>query len=148
MARHLGPRLVQCYHCRHRFEVSSRAQSTSCPGCNKPLMVGDELITKLRGPLKELKTCGRIVVSKRGRLIAETIEAHGGIDCQGIIDAKHVLSGTTVTLGPKSNYHGDLTAPGVVMHKGAKVKPSRFAVPEDPLNLARMAETGETGEPG
>jgi cytoskeletal protein CcmA (bactofilin family) len=109
-------------------------------------MVGDEHITKLRGPLKELKTCGRITVSKRGRLIAETIEAHGGIDCQGIIDARHVLSGNTVTLGPKSDYHGDLTAPGVVMHKGAKVKPSRFAVPKDPLDLTNMPEAG--GRPG
>jgi len=99
-------------------------------------MVGDEHITKLRGPLKELRTCGKITVAKRGRLIAESIEAHGGIECLGIIDAKHVLCGNTVTLGPKSNYHGDLTAPNVVMQKGAKVQPSRFAVPEDPLGLS------------
>lgn len=145
MARQLGPRLVQCYHCRHRFEVSSRAQSTSCPGCNKALMVGDEHITKLRGPLKELRTCGRITVSKRGRLIAETIEAHGGIDCQGIIDAKKVLSGATVTLGPKCDYHGNLTAPAVEMQKGAKVKPSMFAVPSDPLGLTQPPEAGESG---
>lgn len=108
-------------------------------------MVGDEHITKLRGPLKELRTCGRITVSKRGRLIAETIEAHGGIDCQGIIDAKHVLSGTTVTLGPKCDYHGDLTAPNVDMHKGAKVKPSKFAVPEDPLDLGTLQQEPDTG---
>ena len=145
MARHQGPRLVQCYHCRHRFEVSGRAQSTSCPGCNKALMVGDEHITKLRGPLKELRTCGRITVSKRGRLIAETIEAHDGIDCQGIIDAKTVLSGKTVTLGPKCDYHGDLTAPSVEMHKGAKVKPSQFAVPDDPLDLGSMQQEPDTG---
>lgn len=145
MARHQGPRLVQCYHCRHRFEVSGRAQSTSCPGCNKALLVADEHITKLRGPLKELRTCGRITVAKRGRLIAETIEAHGGIECQGIIDAKHVLSGATVILGPKCDYHGDLTAPNVIMHKGAKVKPSRFAVPDDPLGLTGMNSPPETG---
>jgi len=108
-------------------------------------MVGDEHITKLRGPLKELKTCGRITVSKRGRLIAETIEAHGGIDCQGIIDAKHVLSGTTVTLGPKCDYHGDLTAPAVIMEKGAKVKHSLFAVPEDPLGLTEGMEREDSG---
>lgn len=108
-------------------------------------MVGDEHITKLRGPLKELRTCGRITVSKRGRLIAETIEAHGGIDCQGIIDAKHVLSGATVTLGAKCDYHGDLTAPGVEMQKGAKVKPSLFAVPSDPLGLTGLPEAGESG---
>ncbi len=111
-------------------------------------MVGDERITKLRGPLKELRTCGRIVVTKRGRLIAETIEAHDGIDCQGIIDAKHVLSGTTVTLGPKSDYHGDLTAPGVVMENGAKVKPCRFAVPEDPLDLATLFLSSEREDSG
>ena len=108
-------------------------------------MVGDEHITKLRGPLKELRTCGRITVTKRGRLIAETIEAHDGIDCQGIIDAKHVLSGTTVTLGPKCDYHGDLTAPSVIMHKGATVKPSKFAVPDDPLDLGTMQQEPETG---
>ena len=108
-------------------------------------MVGDEHITKLRGPLKELRTCGRITVTKRGRLIAEHIEAHGGIDCQGIIDAKHVLSGETVTLGPKCDYHGGLTAPNVVMHKGAKVKPSLFAVPEDPLGLANLHDPPDTG---
>lgn len=145
MARHQGPRLVQCYHCRHRFEVSGRAQSTSCPGCNKALIVADEHITKLRGPLKELRTCGRITVAKRGRLIVENLEAHGGIDCQGIIDAKRVLSGDTVILGPKCDYHGDLTAPNVIMHKGAKVKPSRFAVPEDPLDLASMGTPPDPG---
>jgi len=104
-------------------------------------MVGDETITKLRGPLKELRTCGRIVVTKRGRLIAETIEAHDGIDCQGIIDAKYVLSGDTVTLGPKCDYHGDLTAPAVIMEKGAKVKHSLFAVPDDPLGLTKISGT-------
>ena len=98
-------------------------------------MVGDENITKLRGPLKELRTCGKITVAKRGRLIVESIEAHGGIDCQGIIDAKRILSGGTVVLGPKCDYHGDLTAPSVLMHKGAKVKPSRFAVPRGPAGF-------------
>jgi len=104
-------------------------------------MVGDERITKLRGPLKELKTCGRIVVTRRGRLIAETIEAHDGIECLGIIDAKYVLSGSTVTLGPKCDYHGDLTAPAVIMENGAKVKRSLFAVPDDPLDLSKMPRT-------
>ncbi|GAB4193334.1 MAG: hypothetical protein Kow00105_07490 [Phycisphaeraceae bacterium] len=108
-------------------------------------MVGDEHITKLRGPLKELRTCGRITVAKRGRLIAEKIEAHGGIDCQGVIDAKQVLSGGLVTLGPKCDYHGDLTAPGVIMHKGAKVKPSQFAVPEDPLGLSDLLDGPQSG---
>ena len=131
MARSLPPKTVQCYHCDHRFEVGGRAQSTSCPGCNKPLMVADQLIDKQRGPIRELKTCGQVVVKKRGRLICHHIVAHAGLICEGIIDAKTVQSGQTVVLGPKSNFKGDLTAPAVDIAMGAKIQPSLFAIGKD-----------------
>ena len=137
MARNAGPRQVQCYHCRHRFEVGGRAQSTSCPSCNKALHVGDEIVKQLRGPLKELRTCGKLIVEKRGRLIAETIEAHGGIECKGVIDAKHVLSGKPVLLDSKCQYKGDLTAPSAEMKSGARVY-GMFSVPNDPLGLSDL----------
>ncbi len=134
MARHAGPRLVQCYLCRHRFEVGGRAQSTSCPNCNKALHVGDEIIKQLRGPLKELRTCGKVIIEKKGRLIVETLEAHGGIECLGVLDARKIISGRTVVMGPKSQFKGDLTAPAVDMKLGARVH-SHFNVPADPLGL-------------
>ncbi|MFW6060159.1 MAG: polymer-forming cytoskeletal protein [Phycisphaeraceae bacterium] len=138
MARHAGPRTVQCYHCHHRFEVGGRAQSTSCPGCNKPVIVGDMVIKQLKGPLKEVRTCGRIEIHKRGRVLAELIEAHGGIECLGTIDAQRVLSGRPVTLGPKSRFKGDLTAPSLKIQKGARIDGGRFTVPDDALGLGDL----------
>jgi hypothetical protein len=135
MARHTGPRMVQCYHCRHRFEVGGRAQSTSCPGCNKPLIVGDIQVPGQRGPLREIRTCGRITVKKRGRLIAELIEAHGGIECAGIIDAKKVLCGIGLSLGPKSRFKGQLQTPVLSVKAGARLDSQQIAVPDDPLGL-------------
>lgn len=128
MARALPPKTVQCYHCDHRFEVGGRAQSTSCPGCNKPLMVADQEIKGQRGPIRELKTCGQIIVTKRGRLICQDIVAHNGLVCEGIIDAKTVTSRMPVTIGKKANFKGDLTAPSVDIHAGAVIQPSQFAI--------------------
>ncbi|MEO1237221.1 MAG: polymer-forming cytoskeletal protein [Planctomycetota bacterium] len=128
MARSLPPKTVQCYHCDHRFEVGGRAQSTSCPGCNKPVMVADQVIDKQRGPIRELKTCGKIIVKKRGRLICHHVVAHNGLECEGIVDAQTVVSRTPVTLGKKSTFKGDLTAPAIDIAEGAKIRPSRFAI--------------------
>jgi len=139
MARNTGPRLVQCYHCRHRFEVGGRTQSTSCPGCNKPVIVEDVVVDRLRAGLVELRTCGKVTIKKKGRLmVAKTVEAHGGVECEGVMEAKQVISGKTVTLGPKCQWHGDIDAPAVVMQSGARVKPSMFNVPADPLGLADL----------
>lgn len=114
------------------------AKSTPCPKCNKPLIVEDVDVKGQRGPIREIKTCGRITIGKRGRLIAEHIEAHGGIDCEGIIDSKRVISGQTVTLGPKSQFKGDLTAPSMEMQAGARFICRALRVPEDPDHLADL----------
>ena len=141
MARNTGPRTVQCYHCQHRFEVGGRTQSTSCPGCNKPVIVEDVVVDRLRAGLVELRTCGSLTIKKKGRLmVAKRVEAHGGILCEGVMEAGDVLSGSTVELGPKCQWHGNLTAPACVMHEGAKVKPSLFNVPGDPLGLADLPQ--------
>lgn len=129
-------RTVQCYLCGKRFEVSGMTQSTSCPGCNKPVLVADqEIKSGVRGPIRELRTCGRVIVGKKARLIAERIEAHAGLDCEGIIDAKAVVSGATVRLGPKAVYKGALSAPRLVVEAGAKLSWSEVAVPSDPAKL-------------
>lgn len=140
MAKNKGPRTVQCYHCRHRFEVGGRAQSTSCPGCNKPLIVEDKVIDKMMYGLNDLRTCGTITIKKKGRLMAKFVEAHGGIICEGTLDADRVLSGQTLQLGKASTYRGDLQAPAVKMALGAKVKPCLFNVPSDPMGLADLGE--------
>jgi len=140
MAKNLGPRLVQCYHCGHRFEVGGRAQSTSCPGCNKAVMVADQDIKGRRGPIRELRTCGKITIGRRGRLICEKIEAHAGIQCTGIIDSKEVVCGSKFYLGPKATMKGDLSAPAAEVKEGAKVLGGYWQVPHDPQNVADLPQ--------
>ncbi len=142
MARNKGPRTVQCYHCRHRFEVGGRAQSTSCPGCNKPLIVEDKVFDAKASGIGRVRiqTCGSVTVKKGGRVTAELVEAHGGIICDGVIEAKHVISGKTLVLGKTASFRGDLHAPAVAMALGAKVRASQFAVPSDPLGLGDLHE--------
>ena len=84
-------------------------------------MVADQIIKGQRGPIRELKTCGKIVVGKRGRLICQHIVAHAGLECEGIIDAKTVASNTKVILGAKANFRGDLTAPAVEIGNGTVI---------------------------
>ena len=121
------------------------AQSTSCPGCHKPVIVADEKLPagRRRGPLRELRTCGKVFVGKRARLIVEHLEAHGGIECLGIIDAKKVVAGNGLYLGPKAQFKGELHAPTVVMEPGAVVQPSLFQVPSDPQGLLEQREEPE-----
>ncbi|MGB1125224.1 MAG: hypothetical protein ACPG4Q_08460 [Phycisphaeraceae bacterium] len=142
MAKNKGPRMVQCYHCRHRFEVGGRAQSTSCPGCNKPLRVDDIVFDTKHSGIGRIKiqTCGMITIKKGGRVTAELVEAHGGIVCHGTIEAKEVISGQTLVLGKTGLFYGTLKALGVEMALGAKVKPSLFEVPSDPLGLSDLGE--------
>ncbi|MFA9480122.1 polymer-forming cytoskeletal protein [Phycisphaerales bacterium AB-hyl4] len=141
MARQPATRKVQCYHCRHRFDVSGRAQSTSCPGCYKPVIVGDVVVTTLK-PVTEVRTCGSIVVKKKGRIIARVIEAHGGIDCEGAIDAKTVQGGLGVRLGPKAVFKGDLLALSLRVEEGARVTGGFFDIPNNDLDLTSLGEEG------
>lgn len=134
------PRTVQCYHCRGRFEVPGRAQSTFCPKCHKALIVGDVIVDRLKGPLKEVRTCGRVAVGKKGRIIAELIEAHGGIECEGAIEAKRVVSGGPVSLGSRALFKGALAAPSLSVSKGARVSSTGMQLPADPLGVSDLLD--------
>ncbi len=128
-----GSVTVQCYHCRHRFEVAVRAQSTSCPKCSKPLFVGDIVVKQLK-PVKEVRTCGKIIVQKTGRIIADLVEAHRGIECLGNVDVKKAIAGP-VTIGPKAVWKGDCHALSITIKLGARIRAGRFFVPEDELGI-------------
>jgi len=106
------------------------------------LIVEDFVYDKKKSGIGKLKvqTCGSVTVKKGGRVTAELVEAHGGIICHGTIEATKVISGKTVQLGKTSAFRGELQAPAVEMALGAKVKPSLFAVPSDPLGLGDLGE--------
>lgn len=140
-----GRHVVQCYHCRHRFEVGGSAQSTSCPKCHKPLIVEDVVVKQLR-VVSKLQTTGRLVIQKRGRVIAKTlITANQGIEVIGNLDAGQVLSGGPVLIGPKATWKGSLTAPSLEVRLGAKVLGGLFRIPADPLEVADLSNGNGNG---
>lgn len=133
---------MQCYLCRHRFEVGRRAQSTACPACGRAVIVGDVIVKQLK-PVSTVKTCGRVVVHRKGRVIAHVVEAHLGVEVQGALDAK-VLSGGPVLIGAKAQWKGDCRAPSMIVKAGARVT-GNFVVPDDVLGLGDLDSSHRTG---
>jgi hypothetical protein len=97
-------RTIRCYLCGHHFEVSSRAMSTTCPGCHKAIKV-ENVVVKSYVPVNDLQTCGHIKVTRRGRIAAKNIQSGDGISCEGSIEGTVTTDGP-VELGPKSTWKG------------------------------------------
>ena len=70
MAKQAARRDIRCYLCGHRFEVSTRTMSVPCPSCHKALKVED-ITVKNYLPVNDLQTCGRITITKTGRVVAK-----------------------------------------------------------------------------
>lgn len=129
MSKQSHLRTVQCYHCRTSFEVSARAMTVSCPACSKSIRVEDVIVTGAQGVTK-LQTCGKIVIEKNGRVIAQLVEAQQGIEVHGVMEAK-VLSGAKVFIGAKAQWKGDLRAPTVEIEAGARITRGYFEIHPD-----------------
>ncbi len=104
MGKAVQTRAIRCYLCGYRFTVSARAMSTTCPGCNKAIKIED-MVVKTYLPVVDLQTCGRIKITKRGRIAARRIQCGDGITCDGTIEAAIETDGD-VSFGPKSSWKG------------------------------------------
>jgi hypothetical protein len=113
-------REVRCYLCGHRMSVSARTMSTTCGGCNKAIKV-ENLVVKSYVPVVDLQTCGRIKVTKRGRVAAKRIQSGEGIDCEGSMEGSIETDGD-VHLGPKATWKGKtLQSRSLSISPGAKL---------------------------
>ncbi|MFN0132618.1 MAG: polymer-forming cytoskeletal protein [Phycisphaerales bacterium] len=130
-------RTIQCYHCRRRFDAPRRALTTSCPACSKPLVVED-VVVKTAHSVRKIQTCGRLIVQKKGRVMAGTIEAHAGVEVEGILEA-NVVSGGLVRIGAKAQWKGDCRAPRLEVELGARIARGYFVVPDDALGVSDLA---------
>ena len=135
-------RIVRCYLCAHRWEVSARTMSTTCPACNKAIKVEDVLV-KSYLPVNDLQTCGLIKVARRGRVAARNIQSGAGIDCQGSMEGAVETDGG-IKLGPKSSWKGKtLQSRSLAIDLGAKLNGvvtvpwDRDAPIESPVKTAR-----------
>ncbi len=120
MGKAVTTRDIRCYLCGHRFTVSMRAMSTTCPGCHKAIKIED-VIVKTYIPVVDLQTCGRIKITKRGRVAARRIQSGDGIDCDGIMEGAIETDGD-VHFGPKSSWKGkSLLSRTIDIAAGAKL---------------------------
>lgn len=128
MAKKNAPtqRTVRCYHCGHEHVIAARASRVSCPKCAKSLLVEDVTIKSTEG-WAHFKTCGRVTIMARGKLVAQTIEAQGGIEVRGGLEAKSYRGGPVV-LKKNGAWRGDCQAPSIVIEAGAVVQRSAFVI--------------------
>ncbi len=145
MARAPAQRAVRCYLCGNRFEVSPRALSTSCPGCNKAIKIEDVVI-KSYLPVIELQTCGRLTITKSGRIAATRIQCGEGIDCEGVMEGTIETDGD-VCLGPHASWKGKvLQSRTLTIAPGAKLV-GVINVPWKRPEAKRPKESVETKRP-
>lgn len=145
MARPPPQRTISCYLCRHRFTVAASAMTTSCPSCHKQLMVED-IVVKTIHAVRKLQTCGKIVVQKKARVVAQLVEAAEGVEVQGILEG-NVVSGGHVIIGAKAEWKGDCKAPSLEVELGAKIASGYFHI-EPSLGAAAPAPPAPIGDKG
>jgi len=78
--------------------------STTCPSCHRAIKVED-IRVKSYLPVTNLQTCGRIEVTRRGRVAAKNIQSGDGIACDGTLEGNIETDGC-VALGAKSSWKG------------------------------------------
>ena len=133
MAKSDGPRHVNCYHCGHGLEVGGRTMSTSCPECNRPILVEDVTAKGYMG-VNVIETCGRLVIPKRKQVVVQGhVVAHQGIQVDGKLWCEKAVSRGPVVFGPKADWQGDLRAPSLEVRKGAVIQGGWFSIPEDAI---------------
>src|SRR5262245_24070550 len=128
-AREAAPRVVVCYHCKKRLEVGAKAITLPCPFCHQTLTIGDVIVNTLKA-VRKLQTCGRVVVERRGRVTADLVEAQGGVDVDGVMEA-NVVSGGPVRIGAKAQWKGDCRAPSLLAELGCTIARGYFVIPDD-----------------
>ncbi len=139
MGKAVQTRAIRCYLCGYGLTVSARAMSTTCPGCNKAIKIED-MVVKTYVPVVDLQTCGRIKVTKRGRIAARRIQCGDGITCDGTIEAAIETDGD-VSFGPKSSWKGKtLQSQSITIAAGAML----LGVVKVPWHRPEPAKTEKT----
>jgi DNA-directed RNA polymerase subunit RPC12/RpoP len=126
MAKKAKAREVRCYHCGKAFEIAAKAMTVSCPGCFKPVLVEDIVVRNAQGNTT-LQTCGRLVVQRRGRVVAKKICASEGVEMLGILEA-NVQSEGAVRIGATGRWSGNCRAPALKVDAGANIMGGFFEI--------------------
>lgn len=110
-------RAVVCTWCNERTQVAPSAKSVVCPHCNKRLVIED-FRTASYHAVRQLATCGDVVVEKKGHVVAAVRAAN--VLVEGKLTGNVTASGT-VTVGKAAVLKGDIVAPRLRVEGGAVV---------------------------
>lgn len=121
------------------------AMSISCPWCYKRVTLDD---VEVRDTCRQAKvqTCGRLLVHRRGSLVASVIEAMQGIEIQGHAEGT-ISSGGPVFIGPKARVKGDVSAPSIWMEPGAVIEGGYFKIVSADKPVAGPSKPPEPPQP-
>lgn len=114
IGRPQGDKHVTCTHCGNEVQVPKRAMSTSCPHCNKRLIIEDFKVDSYYA-VRDFSTSGDIVVEKKGHVVAP-IKASN-------LTVKGRVQGAVVALGEvkltKTGYlKGEIAARSLCVEQG------------------------------
>lgn len=149
-------RRVQCYRCQHELTVSAKALSIFCPHCQQRLVLENVKVDRPH-PIRELMTCGDLLVEAGGklhmlRIVAENVFVRGRII--GPIFARN-----RIEIARTGSVEGDVEARNVVVHAGGSLRgrvriihgeePTRRVEPEPPVAefTASAAQPPNTSPP-
>jgi predicted RNA-binding Zn-ribbon protein involved in translation (DUF1610 family) len=106
---------VACTHCNEFCDVGRRAMSVFCPHCRKRLILESFKIRSYKG-VRELATCGDVVVERRGHVVATVIADN--LIVKGKVQGKVTARGR-VAVSKTGNLRGDVEAPSISVEGGA-----------------------------
>lgn len=117
---------VRCYHCGHEHVVAGRATRVSCPKCAKSLRVENVTIKNTEG-WSHFQTCGKVTILTKGKLVAQTVHAQGGVEVRGGLETK-TYAGGPVVLKKNAVWKGDCAATSLTIEAGARVQDGFFSI--------------------
>jgi cytoskeletal protein CcmA (bactofilin family) len=110
-------RVVYCSSCGHRFEISRKAFSATCPGCTQPMRFKDLTLSKtIEG---RIDTMGHIEIAPTSHMTGEL--ACGELTSQGKFDGSATVYGA-VALSKKSRFVGELRGKSLTVEAGAELR--------------------------
>ncbi len=110
-------RSVRCTYCASLTEVSARAISVVCPACNKRLNIENYQIQRYH-PVHEIRTCGNVVVEKRGHVPAPILADN--LVVRGQVDGDVTVMGS-VSIDGTGQIHGDVRAAILAVSDGGVI---------------------------
>ncbi len=119
-------REVTCYHCLQPFQASSHAITLTCPHCYKRVSLQDLIVHGIHHH-KSVETAGIVVIERKGWLRSPNVRVVEGIEVHGRVEADVTCDGPVV-LGPKAHWHGNLTAPALLVSAGAVITGGFFRI--------------------